>query len=93
MEKYNGYKNYCTWAVKLWIDNDRGLYEYFREAAQEVKEEYADENDRKYYLAERVKDFVEENAPELPASMYSDLMGFALGEVDFREIAEMLLED
>lgn len=32
--KYNGWKNYCTWAAALWIDNDQGSYNYFREYVQ-----------------------------------------------------------
>jgi hypothetical protein len=26
MEKYNGYTNYETWNVCLWIDNDESIY-------------------------------------------------------------------
>ena len=26
MEKYNGWKNWDTWAVALWIDNDESNY-------------------------------------------------------------------
>jgi len=28
---YNGYTNYETWAVKLWMDNEEPTYDYWRE--------------------------------------------------------------
>lgn len=29
-DKYNGWKNYETWNVALWIDNDEGIYNAVR---------------------------------------------------------------
>jgi hypothetical protein len=43
-------------------------------------------------LADRLKDHHEENRPELPG-VYGDLIGAALSEVNWQEIAEHLLEN
>lgn len=42
-EGYNGWKNYETWVMALWIDNDAGSYEWSREQAREAFEQGADE--------------------------------------------------
>lgn len=33
---YNGWSNYETWNVKLWIDNEEGSYDYWREQTPAV---------------------------------------------------------
>lgn len=85
MEKYNGYTNYPTWNVKLWIDNEEGSYNYWHDAAREAE----DASD----LARRLQEEHEEAAPDLGASTFSDMLGFAMGLVNWYEIAEMLIED
>jgi hypothetical protein len=35
-EQYQGYANYPTWNVKLWMDNDEGSQEYYTELAREI---------------------------------------------------------
>ena len=85
MDGYNGYKNYETWAVNLWLMNDQGSYEYL----QELKKEHTD----KYDFADCIEDLVKDIMPDLPASMFSDLLGHAVQNVDFVEIAENFMED
>ena len=77
---YNGWKNYETWNVALWIDSEEGSYNERRELARSARSvgEYA----------QTLKEWVEEMAPDLGASMFSDLLNAALSEVDWREIAE-----
>ncbi len=98
-EKYNGWTNYETWNVKLWLDNDEGSYRYWGATAQEVYDEAeADDSFTKAEraaldLADRLKDEINEAAPDLGASCFADLLGAALSEVDWMEIANALIED
>ena len=98
---YNGYTNYETWNVKLWIDNEQGSSEYWQEQAQDIWNhaeagQYDWETREEVFtreLADRLKDEHEENAPTSEASVYTDLLGAALSEVNWREIAETYLYD
>ena len=81
---YQGWKNYETWAVKLWMDNDEGLYNMQREWAKECKDEYE--------LADRIKEFVEESKPEVEG-LYSDLLQSAIDDVDYDEIAKTIKQE
>lgn len=83
---YEGWKNYETWCVKLWIDNEQGAYEYWREQTREVGADGAST------LARQLKGEFEDMAPELDG-MWADLMSAALSEVDWYEIAEAMIGD
>ena len=87
---YNGWKNYETWNVKLWLDNEEGTQELQNAWAHDVQNNHRPISD----LADIIKDFIEENNPLLgEASLYSDILSAALGDVDWYEIAEHILND
>jgi hypothetical protein len=106
-KEYNGWTNYETWCVNLWMSNDQGSDEYFRELAQEVYDE-SEKEDRAdgkplftrdevatRVLADRLKDQFEEQQSELTGvtGVFADLLSGALSEVDWYEIAEHYIED
>jgi len=105
---YNGWTNYETRNVKLWLDNEVLSYRYWKENAQMAWEESKEEaEDRKSgdpiftrseiarrNLADRLQSEVTDGNPLADAaSMYSDLLGAALSDVNWSEIANSLLED
>ena len=85
MSGYNGWRNYETWNVALWLDNDEGTYNDVRELAEE--------HDSPYELGRVIEEYVEEFTPDLGASMFSDLLNAALSEVDWHAIAANVLEE
>lgn len=99
---YQGWTNYETWCVGLWIDNDEGTS---RERARLVDVAWADaeaDPDRMftqsetalYRLAETLKTWVtDELVPDLGATFAADLLGAALAEVNWRELADTWLKD
>jgi hypothetical protein len=96
-EGYNGWKNYPTWAVNLWLSNDEGLYHQALDIARDVKagqiDGQSDPNFGRGVLAASYKAWVRDDlAPDLGASFAADLLGYALDEVDWLEIADAWLE-
>ena len=84
---YNGWTNYETWNVKLWLDNEQGSCYAMEELAAEYREEDS------WKLGDAIQAWCEEFYPELEPSMFSDLLRSAFDEVNWREIAEAYLED
>lgn len=78
---FNGWKNYETWAVALWIDNTQST----QQEAYAIIAENPDEN----AAAQAFKEWIEDGNPLSEAgSLYSDLLNAALSEVDWYEVAK-----
>ena len=72
-ETYNGYSNYETWAVALWLGNEESSYRYWRATAREeqrrapgcrqVREDvWPADKAAKYRLADRLKEYKAKHA-------------------------------
>jgi hypothetical protein len=93
MSSYNGWSNYETWAVALWIDNEAPSYRFWRDVADAIKGDVKKKRERIYALAERLKLSLEDEKPDLGASMWADLLGAAFSEVNWQEIAKNILDE
>ena len=103
----NGWSNYETWAVHLWMTSEEGIsaaLDADAEEAWEANDPEIDECERRYNyptfsrsdaarytLADELKEQVEINDPLTEASMYSDLLGSAIQNVNWNEIANSVL--
>lgn len=104
---YNGWSNYETWAVALWLDNEEGSYSYWHDQARSA----LDDETRDYDASDAVEMFDElranavtalaamlENehndaAPDLSGSVFADLLTAALSDVDWHEVAEHYIDE
>lgn len=86
MTTYNGYTNYATWAVSLWIDNDQGMSSEVLGMAHECLEN-VDE------LASRLEDYINNNNPLVgQENLFSDLLNSELEEVNWEQLAKGYIE-
>lgn len=107
-KEYNGWTNYETWCVNLWMSNDSGTDDYFRTMAQDTWNEsepetrkdgsvlFTREEVATRTLADRLKDEHEERQPDYlsqSAGVFADLLNAALSEVDWYSIAEHYIAD
>lgn len=91
-EKYNGWTNRETWAVRLWIDNERESHFHWRDVTRAVlKQEPPDMACGT--LARKLDEAFEEATPQLKQGLFADLLTTALGRVDWHEIAQSMLDD
>jgi len=87
-ERYQGWTNYETWAVKLWIDNEESSQEYWNGRAIEIQSKH-----QTLDLADELKEAFDESNPLEEADVYTDLLNSARSEVDWYEIAESIIKD
>lgn len=111
MTEYNGWANYETWCVNLWLDNDSGTVDMVREWIDDIRStvsahsrygsfrygsipSLSDDSAQCGALADRIKEWIEENNPLIDEpDLYADLLGAAIGCVDYRSIAARWMED
>jgi hypothetical protein len=92
---YNGWTNYETWNVNLWLTNDEGSESMLQEILDDFRKDEDDEDSENDIngAARAIKGWVEEMMPDLGPSMFSDLLGAAMSEVDWYEIAQNHMDD
>ena len=103
-KSYNGWTNWETWAVALWLNNDEESYSDVRAAARRAlaraeqgHEYFTPREHARRILAKAIIEYVE-SLPQIAsilegANMASDLLGAALDEVNWDEIAQYFLDD
>jgi len=79
---YQGWTNYPTFAVKLWLDNDEGLYNYSRI----LNRKHRDLDCLAHLLRDRVYEL-------MPQGLAEDLINYALELVNWEEIALAIREN
>lgn len=96
---HNGWTNYETWNIKLWMDNEANTQEYWRDRAINwlsisiADNVFTKEERATLDLADEIRDEFNEGMPDLGCSTYADLLNGAMSEVNWYEIAKSLIED
>ena len=84
MSEYNGWTNYETWNVNLWLSNDEYTYRQAQRIIRLADTKYEAEKALEEYVTDPENGMV----PDIPASMAADLLGAALDAVNWREIVD-----
>ena len=87
---YQGWSNYETWAVKLWLDNEEPSYLWWKERAESYIVD--DDEPDTQALADELKAEHESALPTLEG-FAGDLLNTAFGEVDWYEMAATMISD
>ena len=98
---YNGWTNYETWSVSLIVNNDKGL----QDEAHEIVRNVLDDEGTTYDVAAAIQDWISQWEPTSDqfksdeydgnafGYLWSQLIGAALSEVNWDEIAENMISD
>ena len=87
---YNGWTNYETWAVNLWMGESSSYWEdLVRDIIQQ--EGIEDRNALVYQISLALKQQHEDDMPQTEG-VFADLLGASLSQVNWYEIAESIAE-
>ncbi len=94
-DKYNGWANYETWVVNLWLTNDECMEEACREYANEALDDDGNHIDVAItatadWLDDMYTDWLDDLGP---SGVMLDLLRHALDRVDWHEIAEVFVNE
>ena len=100
METYNGYANYETWLISVWIDNEQGsidfwvnVAKYHYEQAKETKF-FTRQEEAVFTFADDMKEYFEDNIPDSTeiGGLYADMLYGCMIVVDWGELATKYME-
>ena len=93
-QEYNGWTNYETWNVDLWLSNDCGDVQFWEERADDIAQTADDIDDLKDKLADELETQFDDLAATLPITgFFADVVNASLREVNWHEIARHMVED
>lgn len=87
---YNGWPNYPTWATHVWLTNDQGTYEQVSDLAAQVAKH------GRAFVGDSIREYVSDlmaYAVTDEAGLHSDLLSYAIEQVDWLEVADAFLAD
>ena len=85
MSKYHGYTNFETWLVALHIDSNEFL-------SEEINDAYNDDRDP-YEFEINLQSIIRHYSEIENNFLAADLINAALNDVNWREIATLIIED
>lgn len=99
-----GWTNYETWNLALWINNDQQVQNFWRAEAKkslskvkEVRESFTKHEEASFLLADTLKDSIEDKNPlenlRSVNHFYKDILTAAIASVNWYEVAKSLIED
>ena len=93
-----GFKNTETAMVLLWLENERPIYDQARAVTAEVAEQLGEDEAPAVTLGDQLRELIEEadevyaiTGPDAEQGHAADLIGCALGRVDWRELGAHFL--
>lgn len=95
---YNGWSNYETWNLALWLGNDQGSEEMWNERAAEcyrdatASQSFSRREQATLDLSKELEADTEENAPRVEG-FYADVLNAAISEVNWYEVAEHYINE